>query len=168
MRRIALDCNRLHWIAEFQTCLSIDPIEWFPVSVHSCVHKPILIGETLIAILFHYKRYPIYREAISTISEGPMFPQAFCNPKSHCNPSAIQDTRNCIPKVLEQERMGSVQSGTHSDNQARWYDCMRKPEQIVMDQGRGCPKNSLTEEVIINVIWHSVIGHNKSVKIVML
>ena len=92
-----------------------------------------------------------------------MFPQAFCNPKSHCNPSAIQDTRNCIPKVLEQERMGSVQSGTHSDNQARWYDCMRKPEQIVMDQGRGWQENSLTQEAIIIVIRHSVIGHNKSV-----
>ena len=106
---IAMDCIGLHWIADFKPFLSIYPIELFPI----------LKGETLIAILFHYNRYPIYRGAISTIYQGPMFPQAFGNPKSHCNPSAIQDTRNCIPKVLEQEGMGSIQSGTHSDNQAK-------------------------------------------------
>ena len=32
-----------------------------------------------------------------------------------------------------------------------------------MDQGRGWQENSLTQEAIIIVIRHSVIGHNKSV-----
>ena len=54
---IALDCDGLHWIADSKPFLSIDPIELFTI----------LKGETLIAILFHYNRYPIYRGAISTI-----------------------------------------------------------------------------------------------------